>query len=125
MRVLALSNSYLEELSRVIKIGVGDSSYILSHEQASKVTKYLCEFPIILRTTAVQYDLLSVANEQVVPSSFRTDGEWVWGGAVEFYIYKYRVSPGLEFLEYLEKIDFQHRIPTEDAIRDAIKTVSG
>jgi len=116
VKKLTFLRSYLAEL--------GDSQY-LEPERAAAVVNYLKSFPVVVRTTARQQDFLSDSGAPVVPSSFRTDGEWVWNGAVEYYIEKYLVSPGSEFLEYLDAIGFRHDPPTDAEIQAAADMITG
>lgn len=115
MRLLTFSNSYVKGLN----LDTADVDQVISPELAESVVAYLRSFPVVVRTTARREDVLSSSSSPVVPSSFRSDGEWVWNGAVEYYVENYRLSPGSEFLEYLQSIDFQRGEPSSEQIRAA------
>ncbi len=125
MKQLLFTTSHLEELRRRQSQCGGTEGPFITRELADAIVRYLKSFPVVVRTTARQPDALSMSSDPVVPSSFRTDGEWVWSCAVEYYIDIHQVSPGHEFVVYLESIKFHRREPTEAELQAAATFIAG
>lgn len=71
-------------------------------DEVDQVVNYLNANPIVLRTTALGDDYID-GTPQVVPRSFRSDGTWVWSDEVPYYVKKYKVSPGADFIQYMKE----------------------
>ncbi len=125
MKKLIFSNPYVEglDLEQAARSGVGE--VVLAPELADAVVAYLRSCPLVLRTTVRRADVRSGSSDLVVPSTFRTDGAWVWNGAVEYYVEHYRISPGSAFLAHLESVDFKPRKLTTAQIEAAAAFISG
>lgn len=67
---------------------------------ADRVSQYLRSAPYVDRTTALGKDEIS-GEDAVVPQSLRSDGRWVWSDEVAYYVEKYKLSPGDDFLKYI------------------------
>jgi hypothetical protein len=56
----------------------------------------------VLYSTARAHDALNPDAGQVVPSSFRTDGEWIWTDAVAYYLEQHSMAPDEELAAHIE-----------------------
>lgn len=81
----------------------------LSTQDAVRVADYLDAGAVIARTTARMADPWSDDTAARVPLTRRTDGVWRWDDAVSYYVRRYNLSPGAEFLDYLRKRGFAPR----------------
>ncbi len=96
----------------------------LSPDEQSKVSQYLEAGATVLHTHARGIDIL--ANDApVVPATIRTDGEYVWTGAVTYYVQTYGVAPDEEFLAYLRARDYAVPTPTDAQISAAADFILG
>lgn len=56
----------------------------------------------VLTTTATLPDLFDPAAGSVVPTSFRTDGRWIWTDTVVYYLNRHRLAPDAELTRHIE-----------------------
>jgi hypothetical protein len=61
--------------------------------ERDRMLRYLTSGAPILYTTARTEDVINPAAGQAVPSSFRTDGEWIWTDAVAYYLEQHGLAP--------------------------------
>lgn len=81
----------------------------LSAEDAVRVADYLDAGAVIARTTMRLPDAWSGDQRPVVGLTKRTDGVWRWDDAVSYYVRRYGLSPGAEFIDDLRARDFRVR----------------
>ncbi|MGV9837588.1 hypothetical protein ACWDUL_25790 [Nocardia niigatensis] len=88
------------------------------------VLAYLESAPIVLAARSFEQDEFAPADRDV-PLNFRTDGTWVWAGAVSHYLHKHGVAPEAELVQHIVSRGF--RVGTvDDAAQDAaIKVITG
>lgn len=82
----------------------------LDEASAAQLSDYMDAGAILMRTTLLRPDIFSNDDTPKVPSSMRTDGEFVWSDATSYYVRHYQVSPGEEFLQHAESLGF--RVPS-------------
>lgn len=83
---------------------------LLDADVAARVARYLTQGRPILISQELMPDCLAPARGECVPTGATTDGEWIWGDWVEYYVSEHRLSPGEEFVRYLRDRDY---VPTE------------
>jgi len=96
----------------------------LPDDEAARVGAYLEAGAVVMHTTARGVDILD-GDEQVVPLTIRTDGEYVWTGPVTYYVQKYGVAPDADFLAYLKARDYVVRVASPDEITAAADLILG
>jgi hypothetical protein len=73
-------------------------------------------------------DVVDPARGQVVPMTYRTDGEWVWSEATPYYLAEHGLVPHTDLIEYLRTsvspstVDGVGRFRAEVALRQAGQT---
>lgn len=97
----------------------------LSAELAARVADYLDAGAVVARTTVRLPDAWSGSLRPVVGLTKRTDGAWRWDDAVGYYVRRYGLSPGAEFLTYLQDRDFLMPQIKSDEITAVIDEVLG
>jgi hypothetical protein len=70
-----------------------DHAVLDDPDQLEQTLAYLSSGALVLATTATMDDVLAPEAGAVVPASFRTDGEWIWSDAVEYYLSRYGLAP--------------------------------
>jgi hypothetical protein len=65
------------------------------------VAAYLTSGTPVLHTTARTQDVLNPDAGQVVPGSFRTDGEWIWTDTVAYYLEQHGMAPEEELSAHI------------------------
>ena len=90
----------------------------LSEEEQALVGAYLEAGAVVMHTTARGIDILR-NDEQVVPMTIRTDGEYVWTGPVTYYVQTHGVAPDPGFLEYVRARNYKNRVPDEAEVHAA------
>ncbi|MBX3087338.1 MAG: hypothetical protein KF742_02515 [Cryobacterium sp.] len=88
----------------------------LDNDEKARVLGYLQSGRIVLRSQNLLPDPLDLDREPCVPTSFFTDGDWVWDEAMTYFVATYAVSPPMDFLGYLRARDFSRRIPTDEEL---------
>jgi hypothetical protein len=91
------------------------------HDEAerSSVASFLRGGSIILRTTGRDIDWIDQERGQVVPLSFRTDGQWIWSEGLAYYVEGYGIAPDDDFLRYVRGRNYIADTPPEEACRQA------
>lgn len=70
--------------------------------ERDRMLRYLTSGTTVLHTTARTRDVLSPDAGQVVPSSFRTDGEWIWTDTVAYYLEQHGMAPDEELAAHID-----------------------
>jgi hypothetical protein len=70
--------------------------------ERERLLEFLTSGTLVLHTTARTRDVLDPAAGQVVPSSFRTDGEWIWTDAVPYYLEEHGLAPDAELAAHID-----------------------
>ncbi|WP_007026395.1 hypothetical protein [Saccharomonospora iraqiensis] len=73
----------------------------LEPAERERVLDYLAAAPVVLAARSHDTDVLDPDRPPSVPLTFRTDGFWVWPGAVAYYLREHDVAPDPEFLTHL------------------------
>ncbi|MFD2465977.1 hypothetical protein [Amycolatopsis silviterrae] len=73
----------------------------LSPEERERVLAYLDGAPIILASRSNDVDAFDPSRTDAVPLNFRTDGSWVWPGAVGYYLREHGISPDPELVAHI------------------------
>ncbi|MGW7534191.1 hypothetical protein [Amycolatopsis sp. NPDC054798] len=73
----------------------------LSPEERERVLAYLDSAPVILASRSNDIDAFDPSRTDAVPLNFRTDGSWVWPGAVGYYLREHGISPDPELVEHI------------------------
>jgi hypothetical protein len=70
--------------------------------ERDRVLQYLHSGTLVLHTTARARDVLDPDAGQVVPTSFRTDGEWIWTDTVAYYLEQHGLAPDEDLAAHIE-----------------------
>lgn len=86
---------------------------------------YLESAPVVLAARSYDLDEFSQSGEQDVPLNFRTDGTWIWAGAVPHYLRKYGLPPEPELVAHAAARGFQIGEVTEQTQDRAVSIITG
>jgi hypothetical protein len=75
---------------------------IADDDERDRMVRFLKSGTIILHIPARMTDVLKPDNGQVVPTTFRSDGEWIWTDAVTYYLEYYRLAPDEGLMEHID-----------------------
>ena len=78
----------------------------LAPGERDQVLAYLDAAPVVLAARSNGDDAFVPGRTDVVPLNFRTDGSWVWPGAVAYYLREHDVPPDPELLAHLRSRRF-------------------
>ncbi len=70
--------------------------------ERDRMLHYLTSGTTVLHTTARTQDVLNPDAGQVVPTSFRTDGEWIWTDTVAYYLEQHGLAPDEELAAHID-----------------------
>jgi hypothetical protein len=88
--------------------------------ERDRMLAYLASGTPVLYTTARTQDIVDPAAGQVVPSSFRTDGTWIWTDTVSYYLERHGLAPDEELAAH---IDARYQAGDTSAETDSQTTV--
>ena len=86
---------------------------------------YLESAPVVLAARSYDLDEFSQSGEQDVPLNFRTDGTWIWAGAVPHYLRKYGLPPEPELVAHAQARGFQVGEVSPQAQDLAVSIITG
>jgi hypothetical protein len=75
---------------------------ITDEAEKDRLLAYLNGGHAVLTTTATMDDILDPGAGSVVPTSFRTDGEWIWTDTVGYYLSRHDLAPDGELIAHIE-----------------------
>ncbi len=70
-------------------------------DERGKLLDYLRGGHPVLTTTATMNDILDPQAGDVVPTSFRTDGEWIWTDTVQYYLHHHGLAPDADLTAHI------------------------
>lgn len=90
-----------------------------------RVLEYLTKAPVVLAARSYDVDAFSPEREPAVPLNFRTDGNWVWPGAVVYYLREHSVSPDPDLVNHIRARRFVVPDVGDSARELAITAITG
>jgi hypothetical protein len=78
-----------------------DHLVVTDEAERERLLTYLRGGHAVLTTTATMEDILDPEAGPVVPTSFRTDGEWIWTDTVEYYLSRHGLAPDAELSRHI------------------------
>ncbi len=97
----------------------------LDPAEKGRVLDYLGGAPVVLAARSYGTDAFDPGRPPSVPLTFRTDGVWVWPGAVAYYLREHDVAPDSELLAHIRRRDYAVPDVGEDARQRAAELVTG
>lgn len=94
-------------------------------EHLPQLLVYLESAPVVLAARSFDRDEFALDATQDVPLNFRTDGTWIWAGAVPHYLRKHGLPPEAGLVRHI--VAGGCRVPeVSEAARDrAVATITG
>ncbi|MEC3955039.1 hypothetical protein VMT65_18505 [Nocardia sp. CDC153] len=96
---------------------------VLEGNLRTAVLAYLESAPVVLAARSFEQDEF-VPGERDVPLTFRTDGTWVWAGAVAHYLHKHGLPPEEELVRHITARGFQVGEVGEAARQAAVRVIT-
>jgi hypothetical protein len=98
------------------------SRELVPPDEIARVLDYLEKAPIVLAARGYENDEKDPSLGANVPMTFHTDGEWIWPGAVAYYLRTHEIPPEADFLAHIRGRGFE--LPeVDDHTRDAAVSV--
>ncbi|MEV8436817.1 hypothetical protein AB0425_05540 [Actinosynnema sp. NPDC051121] len=91
---------------------------------AEALLAYLEGAPVVLAARNLDVDEF-VPGDQDVPLNFRTDGTWIWAGAVPHYLRKHGLPPEPELVAHIEARGFRLGEVDEATRERAVALITG
>lgn len=76
-------------------------------DEVTSLRQYLESAPVVLSARENEEDMLAADRDRSVPSSWHTDGTWVWAGAVAYYLAQYGLPPETALVDHVRNRGFQ------------------
>lgn len=93
--------------------------------ERDRVLDYLTNAPVVLAARSYAVDVFAPEREPLVPLNFRTDGSWVWPGAVPYYLREHSVVPDPDLVNHIRARQFVVPEVGEPAREQAVTAVTG
>jgi hypothetical protein len=93
--------------------------------EKERVLAYLDGAPVVLASRTSDTDAFDPERTDVVPLNFRTDGSWIWPGAVAYYLREHEVAPDPELLTHIRALRFTMPEVDEPAKELALAAITG
>jgi hypothetical protein len=90
-----------------------DRQRITDPDERARIAGFLRGGKMILRVPGSDVDRIEPANGQLVPMSTRTDGVWIWGTALRYYVEEHGIAPEPDFLAHI--VAHEYVAPQPDA----------
>jgi hypothetical protein len=97
-----------------------DHPRIADPAERARIAGFLRGGKVIRRVPGSAADLVDPANGRVVPMSTLTDGTWIWGAALRYYVEKHGIAPEPDFLAHITAHEYVAPEPEEPAWRAAL-----
>jgi hypothetical protein len=75
---------------------------VTDSSELDRMLRYLTSGTTVLHTTARTRDVLNPEAGQIVPASFRTDGDWIWTDTVAYYLEQHGMAPDEELAAHID-----------------------
>jgi hypothetical protein len=75
---------------------------VTDSDERDRMLRYLTSGTTVLHTTARTQDVINPEAGQIVPASFRTDGEWIWTDTVAYYLEQHGLAPDEELAAHID-----------------------
>lgn len=97
----------------------------LPEGERERVLAYLESAPVVLASRSFDVDAFDPERTDVVPLTFRTDGSWVWPGAVAYYLREHALAPDPDLVRHIRGRRFAVPEVGEPARELALAAVTG
>ena len=97
-----------------------DHPRIADPEERARIAGFLRGGKVILRVPGSDVDRFEPGCGTVVPLSTLTDGTWIWGAALRYYVEKHGIAPEPDFLAHIVAHEYVAPVPEEQAWRAAL-----
>ncbi|MFF0609176.1 hypothetical protein ACFYUD_10950 [Nocardia tengchongensis] len=87
------------------------------------ILAYLNSAPIVLAARSFEVDEFAPSDRDV-PLTFRTDGFWIWAGAVAHYLGKHALPPDPDLVRHIIARDYRLGEVTADAKDLAVRVIT-
>lgn len=78
-----------------------DHPQLTDQDELQRVLDYLRAGEVLLSTAATMDDVVRPDRGRVVPTTYRTDGVWLWPDAVSYYLEEYGLAPDEQFFAHI------------------------
>ncbi|MEU4446034.1 hypothetical protein AB0K14_31800 [Actinosynnema sp. NPDC050801] len=97
---------------------------VIDPQLADALLTYLEGAPVVLAARNLDVDEF-VPSDQDVPLNFRTDGAWIWAGAVPHYLRKHGLPPEPDLVEHIVARGFRLAEVDEPTRERAVALITG
>jgi hypothetical protein len=97
-----------------------DRPRVADQDERARITRFLLGGEMVLRVSASDVDRIEPANGRVVPLSTHTDGTWIWGAALRYYVETHGIAPEPDFLAHIAAHEYVAPTPDEQTCRAAL-----
>jgi hypothetical protein len=98
-----------------------DHPRVADPDERARIARFLRGGKVILRVPGSDVDRIEPGRGRVVPVSTFTDGSWIWGDALRYYVETHGIAPEPDFLAHIVAHEYVAPTPDEQACRAAFE----
>ena len=102
-----------------------DRPRVADPDERARIVGFLRGGTEILHVPATDLDRVEPANGRVVPMATFTDGTWIWGAALRYYVETHGIAPEPDFLAHIVAHEYVAPTPDEPTWQAALDQVLG
>lgn len=100
-----------------------DHDRIGDQAERDRIADFMRDGTVVVRTTALDEDVVDRARGSVVPGSFRTDGTWLWNDGLAYYVREHGIAPPADFYSHVIACGYRCPRPGRAVVRDAAQVL--
>ncbi|GAA2491447.1 hypothetical protein [Winogradskya humida] len=101
-----------------------DHPLLAAGDEPAKVRSFLKHGTVLLASAAKEIDVFDPDDGPQVPTSFRTDGHWIWADTIAYYLGMHSLRPEEDFLAHIRACDYTPATPGPVALHRAMYALS-
>ena len=98
-----------------------DHPRITDQAELARVVGFLRSGTMIVRISGLDTDRLDPSRGEAVPLSTMTDGEWIWGDGLRYYVETHGIAPEPDFLAHMAAHEYVAVRPEKPARQAALE----
>lgn len=92
----------------------------ISDEEKAKIMHFLRGGTRLFMFKNNKSDLIFPDSVEGPSRNLRTDGVWVWGKDVGYYVRKYSIRPPADFMKHMEEVDYRVAFVDDKQLAEAV-----
>lgn len=110
------TNEWLKDYKGAMREDFGE----VTPEEKARIMFFLKNGTKLFILNQRKKDLIFPNIEEGPYKNLRTDGEWIWGRDVGYYVRKYSIRPPADFIKHMEEVNFKSAFVDDKKLSEAV-----